>query len=388
MSLNGMDVSAFQPASITKMVGYDFVFIKATQGTTYVSSACDAQYQAAVKEKKLVGVYHFANGGDANAEADFFVKNIQGYLGKAVLVLDLEAGALSRGAGWAKAWLDRVTAKTGIRPLIYGSRGNICNAGYSQVAGSYGLWVAAYPDNSPGGYKPQSNPGNVSPWPSAWCYQYEDLGRLAGYAGNLDLDVFYGTAAQWAALAAKGATIKPPAAGTGAPPAPRPSSVGYNMTTRPTSQIQKLVGATPDGVYGPDTTAKVKAWQAAHKLTVDGIWGPKSDAAGFPKAAKPIPAKPVAVKTPKAPKFPLPKGSFFGPESGPATSVSGYHGHAADLQVWQNRMRARGWAITADGKYGPETAGVAHAFQVEKHLTADSLIGPATWAAAWTAPIT
>ena len=36
----------------------------------------------------------------------------------------------------------------------------------------------------------------------------------------------------------------------------------------------------------------------------------------------------------------------------------------------------------------PNTASVARAFQIEKALFADGLIGPATWRAAWEAPIT
>lgn len=58
--------------------------------------------------------------------------------------------------------------------------------------------------------------------------------------------------------------------------------VGGNRTSRPTVDVQKLVGANPDGVYGPATTEKVKAWQRANGLEADGIWGPASDAKGFP----------------------------------------------------------------------------------------------------------
>ena len=39
-------------------------------------------------------------------------------------------------------------------------------------------------------------------------------------------------------------------------------------------QIQKVVGAYPDGVWGKVTTECVKAWQKAHSLTADGIAGP------------------------------------------------------------------------------------------------------------------
>lgn len=42
--------------------------------------------------------------------------------------------------------------------------------------------------------------------------------------------------------------------------------------------IQAIVGATPDGNWGPGTDAKVKAWQTANKLTPDGAVGPKTAA--------------------------------------------------------------------------------------------------------------
>lgn len=91
---------------------------------------------------------------------------------------------------------------------------------------------------------------------------------------------------------------------------------------------------------------------------------------------------------PAAPAFPLPAGHYFGPAEGPVQSVSGYYSHREDLRRWQQRMADRGWPIKPDGLYGDQTGDVAEAFQREKGLTPDRLIGPATWAAAWTAPIT
>lgn len=39
-------------------------------------------------------------------------------------------------------------------------------------------------------------------------------------------------------------------------------------------RIQKIVGCYPDGIWGPKTTAAVKAWQRVHSLKDDGIVGP------------------------------------------------------------------------------------------------------------------
>lgn len=59
-----------------------------------------------------------------------------------------------------------------------------------------------------------------------------------------------------------------------------------------------------------------------------------------------------------------------------------------DVRTWQARMRERGWRIDVDGAYGPQSRQVCLAFQREKGLTVDGIVGPETWAASWTAPIT
>ena len=102
-----------------------------------------------------------------------------------------------------------------------------------------------------------------------------------------------------------------------------------------------------------------------------------------------------------APGFPLGKCSahnkqmWYGPKSDSDHQVSGWFNKKSDstksadgLFTWQKRMAYRGWKITPDGLWGDETRRVALAFQNEKGLSQDGLVGPATWSAAWTSSIT
>lgn len=81
----------------------------------------------------------------------------------------------------------------------------------------------------------------------------------------------------------------------------------------------------------------------------------------------------------------------------PSTSHPPYPGYEmrkdpgkfdANVKVFQGRMRERGWDIGVDGYFGDQTDRVVRAFQKEKGLGVDGVVGPRTWAAAWTAPVT
>lgn len=191
--MNGIDVSSWQPSSITDLVDYDFVIIKATEGTSYVSDKCDTQYQAAKRKGKKLGVYHFASGGDPASEAKFFVNNVTGYIGEAILVLDYEASAINRGREWVRTFLKTVYNLTKVRPVLYASRSVIDNQALKAVCTdeNCGLWLAAYRNNMPTGYyEPANERGEI-------LKQYTSTGRLPGYNGNLDLNYAWLTAEQW-----------------------------------------------------------------------------------------------------------------------------------------------------------------------------------------------
>lgn len=165
-----------------------------------------------------------------------------------------------------------------------------------------------------------------------------------------------------------------------------PASYGASPARMTFSQWRSFRGVcghqhVPENSHGDPGALDVAAlMKYARGATVNvGTPSPSTPSKGSSKPAK---------ATSKAPAFPLPKGSYFGPKSGPKASVSGYYSHRADLKKWQARMAARGWRITADGLYGPATAKVARQFQSEKGLAVDGLIGAATWAAAWKSPVT
>ncbi len=99
---------------------------------------------------------------------------------------------------------------------------------------------------------------------------------------------------------------------------------------------------------------------------------------------------PAVVPPPAAPAFPLPAGHWYGLPEPNVRNHSGFFS-ATDrtgIQTWQAQMRARGWSITVDGRFGPQTEDVCWSFQQEKRLVVDGRVGPITWAAAWTAPVT
>jgi hypothetical protein len=55
---------------------------------------------------------------------------------------------------------------------------------------------------------------------------------------------------------------------------------------------------------------------------------------------------------------------------------------------WQQQMVARGWSLGVDDMYGGESENVCRQFQAEKGLGVDGVVGPETWAATWTSPVT
>ena len=123
--------------------------------------------------------------------------------------------------------------------------------------------------------------------------------------------------------------------------------------------------------------------------------------AGELVAVTPLPEVPSKVgETAAPPAFPLGRcrrhgrQMWYGPKSDLDHQVSGWANRKSDgsrgadgLYTWQARMAYRGWRITPDGLWGSETERVVRGFQAEKGLELDGAVGPSTWAAAWSSPI-
>ncbi len=196
MAMQGIDISGYQAGLDLSQVPHDFAIIKATEGMSYVNPQCDGWVQQEIHLGKCWGVYHYIDGGDATAEADFFLGSISGYVGHGLICVDWESGGNSAWGdeGYLRTFVQRIIDRTGIKPIIYAS----ATAFPWQLAQELdcGAWVAQYADMNPTGY--QASPWNEDAYLCA-IRQYSSCGRLDGWGGSLDLDLAYMDASAWAA---------------------------------------------------------------------------------------------------------------------------------------------------------------------------------------------
>lgn len=216
--MRGVDVSNWQCDIDTYALDADFVVAGATWGVGGFNNMClingvnqAANYQLgrAVDSGKSIGVYHYAMGRDAIAEADFFVDNVRGYVGDAVLVLDWESQdnpQFGNGA-WVETWVRHVHDCTQVWPIVY-VQASALGQLTSFVREHCGVWVAQYASMAVTGY--QERPWLYGAYGEA-MRQYTSNGYVPGYAGRLDLNYFRGERWQWDAYAhGDGASVSAP----------------------------------------------------------------------------------------------------------------------------------------------------------------------------------
>jgi len=199
-SLPGIDVSHYQETiDWTKVAasGKTFAIAKATDGRSFIDPMYATNKAEAMAAGIVFGAYHFArpddSANDAIEEADHFVDVAQLAQGNLLPVLDLErTGGLTptQLIDWMLAWLGEVTARTGVRPMIYTSPHGwesrtddstaIVDAGYTV------LWIAHWGVNTP------LLPANDWQGYGWTLWQHSDCGSVPGIKGCVDSDWFNG----------------------------------------------------------------------------------------------------------------------------------------------------------------------------------------------------
>ena len=198
--LEGIDVSHWQGTiDWTKVAasGKAFAIIKATDSYDYTDPMYATNHAQAKAAGMWTGAYHFARpdatAGDAVREADKFVSVVNLGAKDLIPALDLEVtGGLTTTPlqNWVAAWLTEVTARTGVKPMIYtspafwqkymGDSSALADAGYKT------LWVAHWNVTTP--WVPANNWGG-----HGWTFwQYSNCGTVPGISGCVDLDRYNG----------------------------------------------------------------------------------------------------------------------------------------------------------------------------------------------------
>src|SRR6185312_4618005 len=135
--------------------------------------------------------------------------------------------------------------------------------------------------------------------------------------------------------------------------------------------VQRALGISADGDYGPVTVRAVRAFQGRHGLLVDGQVGPHTAAALHIRLSGPVTQYPHG-------------GSSHGRTHrhrathhvAPSSIILRLYDRGPAVAVVQRAL-----GISADGDYGPVTVRAVRAFQAQHGLFVDGQVGPHTSAA-------
>jgi GH25 family lysozyme M1 (1,4-beta-N-acetylmuramidase) len=215
--INGIDIASYQPG-VYPTTGLDFVFIKATEGTSYVNPKMKQQAATARTAGLVVGFYHFLHPGNIQAQAEYFVARCASLEGD-MLVCDWETTA----TGGRPTCAEKDAFLRAVKKLRPGHRvGLYCNVDYwkhrdtTSYAADF-LWIAD-PNN------PKGRPGIKAKWLfHQWGQRTTDQ-DVAAFNSRSDLRHWCG----YPAPPTKKPTPKP----TPPPPAPVPQTKDQQQDAR------------------------------------------------------------------------------------------------------------------------------------------------------------
>jgi len=199
--ITGIDVSRYQGkvdwGKVKEMrsgkLKVNFVFAKATEGLSSEDSYFDRNQKQCAKHDIPFGAYHyFIPSLDAIKQADFFVSKYKPKKGNLPPVADIEKTFGLSGPQirkYLKVFLDRVEAKSGVKPIIY-TYHSFYRDYLSEGFDGYTFWLAHY---GPG--KPHDQP---------WTFwQFSEKSTISGINHLVDLNVFKGDSAAFEELRVK-----------------------------------------------------------------------------------------------------------------------------------------------------------------------------------------
>lgn len=193
----GLDISHHQNASLdlaqAKRDGISFVFIKSSEGASFIDPAFKANLAEARQAGLLVAAYHYVKG-DNTALAQ--VQNVSRVVPKDIPVIpDVEAN--SGGVVLLRSFVSELQ-RAGYRvPLIYLPKWYWQQIGSPDLTGLPSLWSSRYPDNIVGTIPEEYADVPATYWNGygglgVTILQFTSSGRVAGHQ-PLDLNAYKGT---------------------------------------------------------------------------------------------------------------------------------------------------------------------------------------------------
>jgi len=161
--------------------GVELVYIKATEGTTFIDDHLEQHYQGAKSVGLAIGFYHFLVGTSApETQAENFYNQIKDKENNLKPCLDIERSGFDV-MDYALRFIARFNQLSKLQILIYAGPYFI-NANLDSRLAQYPLWVSQYGVAVP-------MPNNV--WGSNYAgHQYTASGSISGISGNCDMDRF------------------------------------------------------------------------------------------------------------------------------------------------------------------------------------------------------